>query len=309
MDYYLGIDGGGTKTKVIVINETLELVYEHTSGPSSIDTVNQETTQFNIEKAVQPFFSHHPTLRFKAVFAGIGGIVFPNDERMVESLLRHMPFVDQSTVVYAKNDMYNALYSSNQFDHIMSLICGTGMVAFGKSGKNTHKAGGWGYLEGELGSGYHLGREAIRHCVRAFDHRVKQTPFAKDIASVIHMTQASDIIQINQVFHDQRTKTASLAPIVTKHANLGNPYAKAICDKAIDELVLAISAVYETLQFNHVKLVIIGSLGHAEGYFNTQLKTAILNHHPSIEIIDPILDPALAAAKAAYYFSEGKYAI
>lgn len=304
MDYYLGIDGGGTKTKIVIIDNNENILFENVSGPSSIDTVDQETSLNNIKDALAPFTKEYPKIVFKSVFAGLGGIVFPEDEESVESFISKLPHVDKHTFIKAKNDMHNAMYSSGQFDQAMTLICGTGMVAFGKKGSKEHKAGGWGFYEGELGSSYHLGREAIRHCIRAFDHRVKKTDFALDIAKVIGLNQASDIIQVSNQYHDQRTKTAALAPIVTKYANLDNQYAKDICDHAISELALAIHAVYQTLEFNEVTLVIVGSLGNAPGYFHSSLTKHIKFISQSINVTQPIIDPALGAAKAAKYLSE-----
>jgi len=304
MDYFLGIDGGGTKTKIIIIDDNDNILFENVSGPSSIDTVDASTTYKNINKAIEPYISKHPNLIFKGIFIGLGGIVFDEDCQSVESLVSKLESVNNETFIMARNDMHNALYSADNFDEGMTLICGTGMVAFGKNGKESHKAGGWGYLEGELGSAYHLGREAIRHCIRAYDNRLEKNNFSKDIASAIGLEKATDIIKVTNLYHDQRTKTAQLAPLVTKHANLNNVYAKEICDKAIDEIALAIKAVYKTLEFKQIHLVIVGSLGHAKGYFSDSLHKAIQSISEDIKIMDPILDPALAAAKAAKYFSE-----
>ena len=300
MNLYLGIDGGGTKTKVIVINELEELIYEQVSGPSSIDTVDEETTYNSFMDALKDFSKQHPNTTFNAVFAGLGGIVFDEDCRHVEDIVKRLPFVDPDTIIRARNDMENALYSGGSFDKGLSLICGTGMVAFGKNGEQTHKCGGWGFREGELGSGYHLGREAIRHTIRTFDKRYSMNDFAKDVAKAIGMTKATDIIKImDEEYFGDRTKTASLAPIVTKHANHGCDYARAIVDKATSELALAIKGVYNTLELDKTTLVIIGSLGNAPGYFRQRLYEQIYEISEDIKIIKPAYDPAFAAALMA----------
>ena len=305
MKYFLGIDGGGTKTKAIVINEHFNIVFEGKSGPSSIDTVDSNTTFKNISLSIKDFAKANPNIIFSAVFIGLGGIVFNSDCFRVENLVRQLPQVDQNTIVRARNDMYNALYSSNQFHEGIALICGTGMVAFGLKNKQTHKAGGWGFKEGELGSGYHLGREAIRHTTRAYDGRLRKTEFAKEIAQTIGFTSSSDIFRVMENYYSNRTLTASLAPIVTTHANLNNPHAKKICRIATKELALAIKAVYKKLNFYEVTLVIVGSLGNAPGYFKARLHEEIRKVSSNIKIIDPVIDPALAAAKAAMFLSEG----
>lgn len=308
MSLFLGVDGGGTKTKVNIIDEFDRVVFENVTGPSSIDTVDKYTTLNHIRQAIQPYVEAHPDTYFDGVFAGIGGIVFDSDHLMVEGLLRQLPQTNDDTFIRARNDMHSALYSSDKFDSGMTIICGTGMVAFGKNKENTHKCGGWGYKEGELGSAYDLGRRAIRYCIRAYDGRYPIDDFAREIAKALNMSVANDIINVMDNFYNDRTKTASLAPIVTKFASIGNVKAKKICNKAIDELVLAVKGVYKTLKFDEVTLVIVGSLGNSQGFFHSQLVKKINQCiSDKIKVIKPVIDPALAAAKAAkYFYHEGR---
>lgn len=299
MKYFLGIDGGGTKTKIIIINELNEVLFENVSGPSSIDTVSIETTYENILTAVSPFLSKNH-IYFSGVFAGLGGIVFECDKLLVKETLQKLPCINNYTKITVENDMYNALYSGLLFDEGMCLICGTGMVAFGKDLKgNLHKAGGWGYKEGELGSGYHLGLEAIRYMIRCYDGRYSLDSFALELAENLKFTQASDIIPLMDTLHDNRTRVASLAPIVTKYANINHPHALKIVELATDELALAILSVYRKLSMKHNKIVIVGSLGNVDGVFKNKLHEKIKKIDSKIEILAPLVDPALAAAMYA----------
>ncbi len=195
--------------------------------------------------------------------------------------------------------MENALYSGGCFEEGISLICGTGMVAFGKDKNKSHKSAGWGYKEGELGSGFHLGREAIRYAIRAFDGRYEKDEFSIEVANTIGLTTATDIIPIMDDYYGNRTKTASLAPIVTKYANKNNEFAKRIVDLATDESALAVRGVYNNINLRNKTLVIIGSLGNALGYYKDELHRKIKLIDPHINIIKPIFDPADAAALMA----------
>lgn len=306
MKYFLGIDGGGSKTKVVIIDEHGRKVYEQTAGPSSIDTVDHDTTIKNIHEALRGFKEVSAAHPFQAVFVGLGGIVTKENENAVVSLVRQLPMIGDQSFVMARNDMYNALFSAERYDQGMTLICGTGMVAFGQAGVKTHKAGGWGFEEGELGSGYHLGREAMRHCVRALDKRHPYDDFAKAVAMQTGLLNTASIINVTRHYFGKRTMTASLAPLVTQFANHGNPYAQAICDQATDELAKAIESVYQELDFDTVTLVVVGSLGNADGYFKDQLHHKIKVINQDINIIAPLIDPAYAAAKAAKHFNEVK---
>lgn len=302
MSYFLGIDGGGTKTKVVVIDDQDQIIYEGSSGPSSIDTVTNEETLNSFKTALNPFYIKYQNITFESIFCGLGGIVDEDDYHHVESLLKNLNGVNDSTYIRARNDMENALYSGLCFDEGMTLICGTGMVAYGKDTfENTHKAGGWGYKEGDLGSGYDLGMRALRHVIKAYDGRQSQDEFSKDIADQIGLKKANDFVDIMDQYYLNRTWIASLSPLVTKHANLGNVYAKEMIDLATDELALSVRAVFNNLRLKEKVLVIVGSLGNSGGYFVNQLHKKITEIDPYINIIKPIVDPALAAAKMAKY--------
>lgn len=301
--YYLGVDGGGTKTKVVIINDKNQNIYENTAGPSSIDTVSFETSIDHINQALKPWFDKHPNTIFESIFIGVGGIVFDEQKHTLIELSHLLYGYQTHTIIQVENDMYNALFSSGKFDEGMALICGTGMVAFGidKDG-NTHKSGGWGYKEGEIGSGYALGKSAIQYMIRAYDKRYQLDDFAKEIAHIIGLQTATDIVPIMEKLHNDRTKVASLAPIVTKYANQGHPYATDIVKHATDEVALAVKAVYNALQFqDDISLVLIGSLGLAPGLFNSLLINKINLISSSIKMIKEIHSPAEGAARYAKY--------
>ncbi|MFA5526827.1 MAG: BadF/BadG/BcrA/BcrD ATPase family protein, partial [Acholeplasmataceae bacterium] len=199
MNYYLGIDGGGTKTSVHIIDEMENIIYHQTSGASSIDTVTNEDTLKSFSKALEGFYQSYPKETFKSVFIGLGGIVSRVDEEHVEQFSKALKGITSKTNITARNDMENALYSGLLFDEGMALICGTGMVAFGKNQKGmTHKAGGWSFKEGDLGSSYDLGMRALRYVIQAYDGREQMTNFSKEIASTIGMTSTTDFFHIIQ---------------------------------------------------------------------------------------------------------------
>ncbi len=297
MKYYLGIDGGGTKTKLIVINEKEEILFENISSASSIDTVSEKETYNAFYLGLKPFIDKNPHIVFTGIFIGIGGIVFQHQKDYVVNIAKKLPLVKNSTFIKAENDMYNALYSGLLFSEGVALICGTGMVAFGMDKYNTHiKCGGWGYKEGEFGSGYHLGMACVQYMIRAFDGRYQKDAFAKEIAQKLNFKFAEDIIDLMEDLHTNRTKVASLAPILTKHANLSHPYALKTVELATDELALAVKGVFNQLKLTTNKIVIVGGLGNSEGIFKEKLHKKLKKFKPDIEILQPQIDPALAAA-------------
>lgn len=174
---------------------------------------------------------------------------------------------------------------------------------FNSYGKNlsgeTHKAGGMGYKEGDLGSSYDLGINALRAISRALDHRHEDTFFTDELKKHLDIKTMSDLQNVTEKWYTERTKVASLAPFVTKHANLGNPYAQNICNNAVYELSIAVKSVQTTLKLENPILVIVGSLGNVDGYFKSSLHKLLNEMIPTIKITEPKIDPAYAAAQLA----------
>lgn len=294
---FLGIDGGGTKTKLSIINAHKQLVYEGLSGPSSLDTVNHKTTLRAFQDALVPFFEKNPNTVFKGIFAGLGGVSKVSDKTQLKNILSLIPGVTNKTNITAGSDMENALASGFFEDEGMVLIVGTGSVAYGKNKKGeTHKAGGLGYKEGDLGSAYDLGLKAVQAASKALDNRYETTAFTKAVIEVLNFKEPNDVIDFMEHYRENRTFIASLAPIVTKHADLGDAYAMMICDNAVDELVLAVCAVHRRLQFEHPQLVIVGTLGNETHYFKKTLHNQLIESISKIKITEPKVDPSFAAS-------------
>ncbi|TVP86299.1 MAG: hypothetical protein EA375_01705 [Acholeplasmataceae bacterium] len=298
MALYLGIDGGGTKTKVCVIDQNRQIIYEGKGGPSSTDTVPPDVTYKSIKNALAGFKPPTPEKPvFQAVFAGLGGVLTEADFKQVEIILRKIPLIGKTTRIRVRNDMEIALASGEAFDEGIVLICGTGMVAYGRDTQgNTYKSGGWGYHEGDAGSAYDLGVQALRTAVRSLDGRIMDDDFTRAVKHKTHLRYTSDIVPVVARYHADRTLTAALAPLVTEHADQGNAYAMNIIDKATSELALAVKAVHDHLVLNKRRVVIVGALGNAGGLFGTLLKKKIMAIDSLFKIQGPVIDPAYAAA-------------
>lgn len=305
MNVYIGIDGGGTGTKVSIINDKEEILYLEEGGRSSIDTVDLMESFNNINNILMKYdFTNKKVI---SVFAGIGGVDSKEDKESLSKLLVNLKGVGTDTLISVDNDVKNALASGLIFEDGITIIAGTGMSVYGVKGNKSHKAGGWGFKEGDAGSSFDLGFQALKIAIRSKDKRIVETEFTKEVSRVIGLVEPNDIIKITNDLHDNRTKVASYAPLVTKHANLKDPYALNIVDIATDELALAFKAVYNTLEFDEVTLVIVGSLGNADGIFKEMLHKKIKEIGNNITITKPKIDPAVAAALLALRMKGSEY--
>ena len=280
MKYFAGIDGGGTKTKLWIVNDQKKIVYQSDGGPTSLDTVSIQTIQETIH---QLFATFDRSIVLEGLFAGIGGVSSVDDRQRVIKVLQTLPHVHASTALGVDNDVKNALVGSLGHDSGMVLIAGTGSAVYGHHQGKTWRAGGISAKEGDSGSAFDLGFQALRHLGKVLDGRCKKTAFSQDISVSIKVSTFEDLAYFFN--HTHRTMIASLSPIVTKHFQ--DPYALQIMNQGIQELVLMVNTVYQKLEFKETELGLVGSLANADTYYKKALTNALLRELPKLTLVSP----------------------
>ena len=290
--YYLGIDGGGTKTAFAIIDENNELIYFNEQGASSLDTVSLSTVKEVFIEGTKGF-----NYKVDSVFVVLGGIANDNQIKDVINIVKELPICKETTKVDAGNDVVNALYGSlGGLDGLM-IIAGTGSVCFGKNKDKVARAGGYCYQEGDAGSSYDLGYKALQHLARVIDYRYEETEFSLDLKKV---TNCYDYASLASYFiNANRTQIASLSRVVTRHQL--DKYAQKIIINAVDEILLMIKSVYNQLDFKdeEVYFSIIGSLGNADTLYKNYLLENLKNISLNIKYIEKKYEAYIGSALKA----------
>lgn len=291
--YYVGIDGGGTKTHLVVLNKDGNLIREAFSGPSSIDTVSFEESFQAIEAALAGSGFAKP---ISGVFAGIGGIASNLDEEKYETGLRAMRLFAKAKYIEVRNDVYCALASGRGSLQGMALILGTGSVCFGINNHNTWRCGGYHFKEGDAGSAFDVGFHALKYYARVLDGRYPPSSFSDAIKGYLGIDTFSGLV--TYFANLNRTEVAKIAPIVTGFGR-ENQHAYKILLEAAEEVRLLVEGVYRNLEFESATLVVIGGLGTADTLFKELYAASIRRISSLIEIIQPQYSPAMGAALLA----------
>jgi N-acetylglucosamine kinase-like BadF-type ATPase len=119
----------------------------------------------------------------------------------------------------------------------VALIAGTGSVALARSADgHTMLCGGWGYLLGDEGSGYAIGRAALRNALVCMEANSPRSPL---VCAVLEKTTVNSVMELTKAVYEQpfpRTAIAAIAPIVVQVAEAGDADAQAIVDEAAHDL-------------------------------------------------------------------------
>ena len=167
MSYYLGIDGGGTKTTCAVGDES-HLLTTATAGASNIVRVGEAQARESLQAAVRQACAAAGITPAQVAHTCVGGSGAARPE--LAELVRRCLAEILSTPINVVGDMQIALEAAFDTGPGVIVIAGTGSIAYGRDASgNTVRAGGWGFAIGDEGSAHWIGRAAVGAVLRAAD--------------------------------------------------------------------------------------------------------------------------------------------
>ncbi len=150
--------------------------------------------------------------------------------------------------VLVVNDALIGLVAGARDEPGIAINAGTGSIVYGRNADfDAARAGGWGHMIGDEGSGYWIGREALSAVMRAADGRGPGTGLT---AEMLAHFDVGDVPRLPRLVYDReqpRAAVAAVGPIVQRLREQGDAVATRILERAADELVLAAQSVAENL--------------------------------------------------------------
>jgi N-acetylglucosamine kinase-like BadF-type ATPase len=298
--FALGVDGGGSKTLAVIVNERGEEIGRGLAGSANYNTVGLDEAIKHVYTAVeQAARAAHCTLPLQKAWLGLAGI-----DRQADFALIYPRVAELAQKVHLTNDGELLLAALEKSLGVV-LISGTGSIALGRDAAG-HKArsGGWGHILGDEGSGYSIARQALQAVVRASDGRGPQTALRERILRAWNLQTTDELI--GEVYGEpEKAKIASLSSAVMLTARGGDQVAATIVQQAAKELALAVHAVCQSLEFpdQEIPLALGGGLLINEADFCTQVIQHIRHYQP-IGQVELVSQPTLSAARAALRFPE-----
>jgi glucosamine kinase len=169
VSYYLGIDGGGTKTTCAVGDES-HLLATATAGPSNIVRVGEVQARESLQRSVRQACAAAGITPAQVVRTCVGGSGAAHPE-LAEVVRRSLAEI-LTAPIDVVGDMQIALEAAFDAGPGVIVIAGTGSIAYGRDQQGTTlRAGGWGFAIGDEGSAHWIGRGAVSAVLRAADPR------------------------------------------------------------------------------------------------------------------------------------------
>lgn len=219
----IGLDIGGSKTRGIRIvggNVTDDRI----AGSANTQNVSTSTAAHNLARLLRDLGADNA----EAVYVGAGGVDTPEDQEALRCLISpHAPHAPVTIV----HDTRLILAAAGVRTGI-AVIAGTGSAAWGVNASGDEaRAGGWGYLLGDEGSGYWLAREAVRHSLHRSNLGLPEDELTVALLRQCDLASAEELIR---QFHGDtdRTYWAAKSRTVFECAGRGHPASAELIQRA-----------------------------------------------------------------------------
>jgi N-acetylglucosamine kinase-like BadF-type ATPase len=294
MRLFLGVDGGQSSTTAFVGDETGRVVGVGRGGPCNHISGPEASGKFveAIGGAVRQALDGR-AIRFEAACFGFSG--GPSDK---EHLTRQIVAADAYSFTH---DGLIALVGATAGAPGVVTIAGTGSFAFGRNAEHrAARAGGWGFIFGDHGSGFDLVREALRAALRFEEGWGPPTSLRPMLLDATGTENANDLLHQFYTPEFPRARIASFARVVHQAARAGDLVAREILNGAAQSLATIASAVRGQL-FSPGQIACISFIG---GMFRSDLLLArfqmLMELHEENRVAAPLHGPAAGALLEAY---------
>jgi len=315
MNYVFGIDGGGTKTICILMDENRVVLGRGEAGPSNYQTLGiekvKESIQLAIERAVMSAkIEPNVNLNIEAICLGLAGVARPKDIEIVQFVVQNLQLTNTLPVtrsllrrnIVICSDCAIALVGGTGHPVGIAVIAGTGSIVFGQNRQGkTKRVGGWGYILGDEGSGYDIAVGGLQAALKFYDGRGEFTALAKKFQQHLRLNNLEELVEVVYRRGWGVKEIAALAPIVDRAAALGDRVADGIINRAVAELTfstkIAIAALFNPTE--EFEIAMIGGVWAGEANSRQRFETAISAIAPKAQVILPRYEPAFGAALLA----------
>ncbi len=231
------------------------------------------------------------------VCLGMAGVDRVGDAAVVSGILARLAPTSEVVVV---NDALIALEAGVPGGPGVVIIAGTGSIAYGRSrAGRAARAGGWGYLLGDEGSGYWLGRQSLRAVVRSADGRGPHTLLTARVLAHYGVSRPQELVREIYDGRFQPSTVAAIAPAVQLAADDGDEIALHLIDTGARELSLAARSVCDQLALSHGPVVLAGGMFRAVPRMRQRVVAHLTGRWPGMLVTSLTGEPADGAVSLA----------
>lgn len=304
--YFLGIDGGGTKTECVLADTEGRVLARAFAGPSNPLRGGYARAWFALSQVADTVLMHAKVhaKQIRGIYAGLGGAGRPGVARRVATFFEGA-FPNASIQVIT--DLEIALHAAFGSGEGIVLLAGTGSAAFGRDASGrTARAGGRGPWFSDEGSAFDIGRRAFQAIVLAEEGRGPATKLSERIFSW-HQCQDWGLL-MEWITKNPDEVFSKTFPLVAKLADDGDPVSREILSEAARALAGLAASVADRFGWQNREVSIAGIGGEfgRSKYFDAAIDAEVMRAVPRVRFVQAEISPAEAAARMAVESARAK---
>lgn len=277
MGYSLGIDGGGTNTKCVLLNAQGSVIGEGRGGPSNPLRSGFDEAFRSIREAAAEGLKG-ANLRSGDVTSVCAGLAGAGQRNVVRRTMVFLSREFPRALVHVTTDFEIALEAAAGGGPGVVVLAGTGSAAYGRNAAGeTARAGGYGPWIGDEGSAFEIGRRAVAAVARARDHDAPVTLLSEMIPATLNCPDWDDLMQ--RIMKNPDDVFPKLFPAVAEAANAEDSAAKEILFTA-------------AIGLGNLAMIVVRRLGMKDAEFPLLKCGGVFGHS---QMLDALLDSVLVS--------------
>ncbi len=292
---YIGLDAGGTKTEALA-RTSQQAAPTRLAGPAAnLQRQGIEATARVLATLIQQSLAHHPEATLRAVCAGVAGAGSPADQHDLATAVRSLLGDQTPAHVQITHDGAIALEAAFEGGSGVIVIAGTGSVFFARTRDGqVLRAGGWGYLLGDEGSGHVLGIHGLRAVAHAFDGG-PPTRLQALLADRHGLATPDDL---KHSVYREDWPVQQMARLVIEAAEQRDAQAQRIIAEQTRALARQVTWLVGRADAVEPRLALLGGLTRSV-FYKEALTDALLTALPRWRVQDPLHPPVVGALRLA----------
>ncbi len=242
----LGVEGGGTKTDWVLLDDTGRVLGEGQLGAANL--------KLSTDEYLAQLFAALPR-ETTEVGVFLAGCLSENDHARLRRLTAA---AWPSARVSVGSDCESGFAAALGDGDGIVVISGTGAVVHGRKGGRVEKSGGWGHILGDRGGGYDMCRHALRKTILHYDIEGTLSPLASAILAELSLNELPQLVDwVNQA---DKMQVARLAPVIFRAADAGDVEMRELIEHRARDLAQFTVSVAQRLGMERVEVRLLGGL-------------------------------------------------
>lgn len=300
MNYFLGLDGGGTRTTAELADEYGNIVCRVVGDSINYYSEGLYNARANFKNILDEITEKNGGIRPGSIFIGLSALFGKASE---EELYKFTEGITTGELVGMDSDLYIALEAMMQPGECAVVIAGTGSMAVARqSGGSVICRGGYGYILGDEGSGYKIALEGIQRAIMAYEGAAAATAITD---ALLKKFNVGDMHELIDLFYDppiERKVIADFAQQVFECAEAGDAIALDVIKEESRKLADTTDSLLREFE-SDIPLGVFGGLFQYRKIYLDAFTCALRAKRPSQEIkplpITPVRGAILAAMEQA----------